>query len=98
MTHLVKNNRDDVFVDGVDIGFGTVTGSKLGTAAAEKLGFHGATPVVQRAGAAQAAVVTTAATNSTPYGYSQAQADAIVALLNEIRATLVAKGLMKGSA
>lgn len=66
--------------------------------AVEKLGFHGATPVSQRAGAAQVAVVTTAPTNSTPYGYTQAQATAIITLLNEIRAALVEKGIMKGSA
>jgi hypothetical protein len=51
-----------------------------------------------RAGAAQAAVATTAATNSSPYGYSQAQADAIVALVNELRAAMVAAGLIKGAA
>jgi hypothetical protein len=43
-------------------------------------------------------VATTAATNSSPFGYSQTQANAIVTLVNEIRATLVAAGLMKGSA
>lgn len=70
----------------------------IGTTAAKLVGFHGATPVAQRAGAAQAAVAVTAATNSSPYGYAQAQADAIVALVNEIRATLVEKGLFKGAA
>lgn len=64
----------------------------------EKLGVLGATPIVQRASAAGAAVATTAATNSSPYGFSEAQANAIVALVNECRATLVAFGLHKGSA
>lgn len=73
-------------------------GLSLGQSAADLVGFHGVTPVAQRSGAAQAAVAATAATNSSPYGFAQAQADAIVTLLNEIRATLVAKGLMKGSA
>jgi len=51
-----------------------------------------------RSGAAQAAVTTTAATSTSPYGFSAAaQADAIVTLVNEIRATLVACGIMKGS-
>jgi hypothetical protein len=84
-----------------------------------KVGFHGATPVVKRAGASQAAVaqtsiavVTTAPTNSSPYGFAQAQAAALIAQLNaavvdiaaltalnnELRAALVAKGLIKGSA
>ena len=59
----------------------------------------GTIPVGMRAGAAQAAVTTTAATSTTPYGFAAAaQADAIVTLVNEIRATLVAAGIMKGAA
>lgn len=64
----------------------------------EKLAFLGATPIVQRVGAAQAAVATTAATSTTPFGYAEAQANAIVTLLNEIRAALVAVGIIKGAA
>jgi hypothetical protein len=41
-----------------------------------------------------AAPATTAATNSTPYGYSQAQADAIKTNVIEMRAALIAKGIM----
>ena len=75
------------------------TGTKLGTAASQKLGFFNATPVVQPSGAAQAAVVTTAATQTTPWGFAtQAQADGIVAELNALRTALVALGLLKGSA
>ena len=58
-----------------------------------------------------AAVATTAATNSSPYGYSQAQADAIrvavnlhtveitaiLVLLHEQRTALINAGLIKGS-
>ena len=73
-------------------------GTKIGQSATDKLGFYGVTPVAQRAGSAQAAVPTTAATSTSPFGYSEAQANAIVALLNEIRAALVAAGLIKGSA
>lgn len=40
------------------------------------------------------AVPTTAATNSTPYGYSQAQADAIVAQLNIVIKALQDAGLL----
>lgn len=76
----------------------TSAGDTVASSATKKLGFYGATPVVRRAGSAQAAVATTAATNSSPYGFSQAQADAIVALVNEMRAALVALGLIKGSA
>lgn len=77
----------------------TTTGTKIGSAASQKLGFLGATPIVQRVGAAQAAVVTTSATNSSPYGFATgAQADAIVTLVNELRAALVAFGLISGAA
>ena len=65
----------------------------------EKVGFYGTFPTVQRTGAAQTAVATTGATDTSPFGYtSAAQANAIVALVNELRAALVAKGLIKGSA
>lgn len=96
MTVLIKNNRDDTLAEGVDWALGTTTGTKLGTAAAQKLAFHGATPVIQRAGAAQAAVSTATATLAS-YGFAEEQANAIVALVNEIRAALVEKGLIKGS-
>jgi hypothetical protein len=76
---------------------GNPDGAVLGQSASDLIAFYNATPVSQRSGAAQAAVPTTAPTNSSPYGYSQAQAQAIVTLLNEMRATLVSLGLMKGS-
>lgn len=37
----------DTITDGANFAFGTTTGSQLGTAADQKLGFYGATPVVQ---------------------------------------------------
>ena len=84
--------------DGGNIAVGISVGTQIGSATAQKLAFHGSTPVIQRVGAAQNSVATTGATNSTPYGYSTAaQADAIVTLVNELRAALVAKGLIKGS-
>lgn len=72
-------------------------GYTIGRTTAIKVGFHGATPSAQRAGAAQAAVATTGASTSA-YGFTEAQANALVALVNEMRATLVEKGLMKGAA
>lgn len=85
--------------DGHHFTFGTATGSIIATTTLQKFAFHGATPVIQRAGAAQALVVTTAATNVTPFGYTTAaQADAIVTLVNELRTALVEKGLIKGAA
>lgn len=81
----------------IDAGGPHADGVQIG-ATGEKLGFLGATPIVQRVGAAGVAVATTAATSSTPFGFSEAQANAIVALVNECRATLVALGLHKGAA
>lgn len=40
----------------------------------------------------------TAATSSTPYGFAQAQADALVANVREIRAALITHGLMAANA
>ncbi len=48
--------------------------------------FTGATPAA------------TAATNSTPYGFSQAQADALIANVREMRAQLIAAGIMAPNA
>ena len=73
-------------------------GYTIGQSASDLVGFHNATPVAQRSGVAQAAVVTTAPTNTSPYGFStSAQAAAIVTLLNEIRAALVEKGIIAGA-
>jgi hypothetical protein len=101
--------------------FGTFWRLILGRTSAAQRAFFGATAITQPASASQAAVaatvgaavVTTAATQTTPWGFAtQAQADALVArvnelktlseaekvLLNEIRTGLVALGLIKGSA
>jgi hypothetical protein len=97
-TGTVTFSNGFTIADAKNVALNTTTGTKIGTATAQKLAFHNSTPVIQRAGAAQAAVATTASTNSSPYGYAQAQADAIVALVNELRAAMVEKGLIKGSA
>jgi len=62
-------------------------GTTLGQAAADLIAFYGTTPVSQRASSVQATVA-----SSGSFGATQA------ALLNEIRDTLVALGLMKGAA
>jgi hypothetical protein len=58
-TDALSKVADDTVTDGVDYTFGTSTGSKLGTAANQKLAAYGITPVVQPAAAAQAAVAGT---------------------------------------
>lgn len=73
-------------------------GVEIGQSTTDLVGFYGVTPVAQRTSASQAAVTTTAATSTTPYGFgTAAQADAIVTLVNELRAALVALGAIKGS-
>jgi hypothetical protein len=74
-------------------------GCLWGASATDLIGAYGsATPVARRASSAQAAVITTGATTTAPYGFATAaQADSIVTLVNEIRAALVALNLIKGS-
>lgn len=65
----------------------------------DKVGFFGSAAIVQPTGADQGAVVTTAATQTTPFGFAtQAQADDLVALANAMRTALVNLGLIKGAA
>lgn len=71
---------------------GSSEGQVLGQSASDLIAFHGAAPVDQAANVA--AVATTAATNSTPYGYAQAQANAIVTAVNALLAMAKEKGLM----
>jgi hypothetical protein len=76
----------------------TVYGLQLGTGATQKLAFYGATPVVQRASADQAAAPA-GGTGTAAGGYdTAAHRDAMINLVNEMRTVLVSLGLMKGSA
>lgn len=54
---------------------------QAGAGASSKVGFHGATPTLQRAGAAQSAATDLAS---------------VITLANELRAALVEKGMIKG--
>ncbi len=58
----------------------------------DKVAFFGATPSIQATG--YTAPAATAATSTTPFGFSQAQADAIVAWIRKADADLKAKGLI----
>lgn len=78
---------------------GNDDGVTVGQSTTDKVSLYGVTPIAQRAGAAQAAVTTTAATTTSPWGFgSAAQADGIVTLVNELRAAMVAIGAIKGAA
>lgn len=77
---------------------GRPDGVMIGNSATDLVGFFGTTPADQRASAAQAALTLTTAT-SGGYGFSTATAfSSFTSQLEEIRATLVELGLMKGSA
>ena len=72
----------------------TPDGYQVGKTATSLVGFWGATPVAQPTGGT-AAVTTTAVTTTTPYGFSTStQGQAIVTLVNEIRAALVTIGVL----
>jgi len=97
--------------DGLVINVGTSTGLQLGSAAAQKIGLWGSTPVVQPSGAAQTAMTdstggvvgtTLAACLDTSTGDRSAVLNANFASLNNlvaaIRTALVNIGAIKGSA
>lgn len=66
-------------------------GAQIGKGATEKVGFYGATPVVQRAAAIQANSVVSVSSNITI-------AASLTAWIVEVTATLNALGIWKGSA
>jgi hypothetical protein len=71
-------------------------GTILGRDADDLIGFYGTTPCDQPA--AVTAVATTAATSSSPYGYSTStQADAIVTAVNALITNLAELGLIASS-
>jgi len=73
-------------------------GAQIGKSTTEKVAFYGVTPIAQRSGAAQAAPTLTTATTGG-FGFSAATAmDTFVAHVAELRAAMVALGLIKGSA
>ncbi len=71
---------------------GEPDGNSFGQSAADLISFHGVTPIAQMA--QTTAPAATAATSTTPFGYSQAQADAIVTWIRAVDAHLKLKGLI----
>lgn len=97
-----------VFADAKNVILNSTTGTKIGTAATQKLGFWGVAPIVQPSSANQAALVdsTTGSADGTVVDvgavFSQSAinnnfAD-VIRLVNQLRADLVASGGIKGSA
>ena len=74
------------------------SGTSLGQSTTDLVSLYGVTPIVQRTSASQAAVTTDTAVSASQWGFNtSAQASAIVTLVNELRAALVALGAIKGS-
>ncbi len=76
------------------LGDGRPDGSVFGRTASELISFHGVTPTAQ--GTTFASITTTAPT-VTAFGFTQAQATAILTNLNAVVALLKTKGLMASS-
>ncbi len=84
------------FADAVNIVTNGTTGTKIGTATSNKIGFWNVTPVIQPAAAAQAAL---AAYTSGAFGLdSNANMQAMYDLVMAMRTALVNTGIMKGAA
>lgn len=71
-------------------------GQTLGQSASDKVGFYGATPVVQPASTSQSAVAATTTTTATTTAL-QADLDALRTLTLALRTALVDLGLIKGA-
>jgi len=95
--------------DAHNIATGSTTGTKIGTATTQKLGFWNATPIVQPASANQAALTdsTTGSTADTTlvdvgavfsHGNINDNFAKVAKLVNQLRSDLVSAGLIKGSA
>lgn len=73
-------------------------GTSVGKGTTQKISFYGVTPIVQRSGSVQATLGTVTMTQTSPFGFTtSAQGLAVAAQLEELRAALVALGLIAGS-
>lgn len=89
------NPGPSVTTGSTDIGFGSP--QTLGTTASSLIAFYGVTPIVQPTNAAQAALTLTTSLQSG-FGFTtSAGFNAFIAQLENIRASLVLLGLLKGS-
>ena len=77
--------------------YGANAGGMVGASATEKVGFWGVTPVTQPTNAAQAALTLTTAVSSGFAFTTSAGFAAMLAQLENIRASLVLVGILKGS-
>ena len=90
-----------VLADALNIVLNATTGTKIGTATTQKLGFWNATPVVQPASANQAALsldVDVTGIDTVDLTAINANFTSIQTLVNQLRSDLVTAGLIKGAA
>ena len=97
-TAAVALNGQVTLGDAINIALNTTTGTKIGTAVGQKLGFWNVTPVEQPAGAAQAAAPAGGTGAAQGAWDTSGHRDSAIATINAIRTALVAVGIMKGSA
>lgn len=89
------NPGPSITTGSIDIGLGSP--QTVGTSATSYIAFYGVTPITQPTSSAQAALTLTTAT-SNGFGFSTSAAfNAFSAQLENIRASLVLLGLLKGS-
>lgn len=98
----VTLGADSTLSDGVDLAVGTGTGTKLATAAAQKLGLWGVTPVAQQATIADAAVAQAAITGGespTEAEFNALRTDVVnlVSKFNTLLSELEATGILASS-
>lgn len=113
VTHSSTTTLSDTvtIADAKNVVLDTTTGTKIGTAVGQKLGFWNATPVVQQASANQAALTnstggtgdgTLSAVGVTNTGDRSADINnnftELYTLITAIRSALVATGIIKGAA
>ena len=90
--------RNLVVAEGGALSAGTTTGAKIGTSVSQKLGFYGATPVVQPADNNQSEIGVLEVSGSGADADINTNFQAVFTLVNQLRTDLVALGLIKGSA
>jgi hypothetical protein len=88
----------DVTIADVNVVLGTTTGTKIGTAASQKLAFFNATPIVQPAAAAQGACPAGGTGASGGAWDTSGNRDTAIATINAMRTALINLGIIKGAA
>jgi hypothetical protein len=98
---VVTIGGDTTIADGKNIILNSTTGTKIGTATGQKIGFFNVTPVIQPASANQAALnldLDVDGSDTVDEAAIDSNFAAIQTLVNQLRTDMVALGLIKGAA